>query len=248
MKKKDKKSSKTRLIQHPTEGPTDRASLRPGEDDNFAGGEKTELDEPRPPQGQVREVEISGRRPIDNDDVTRQQNSFEDFTDDEWEEANNQSDDEGEVEKTKLITPINQVKSSTEDNSEMITEADKLPDPPVGCLLIIDGPGVGELCTIGVGHNTIGRGGTNRIVLDFGDKTISSGKALSVFYEHKANQFFVSPGEGSNLAYFVENQQAIMGITQLLGGEEINLGETTFKFFPFCSSEWTWESVVTQES
>lgn len=114
-------------------------------------------------------------------------------------------------------------------------------DPPVGCFLIVNGPGKGRLCTIGVGQNSMGRGRNNRIVLDFGDDSISSENSITVFYEPKKRQFFLSPGSGKNIPYLV-GDKAIMTVTEIKGGEEVIVGKTTLKFFPFCGEEWSWDS------
>ncbi len=140
-----------------------------------------------------------------------------------------------EPDRTQLVAPGG-IASPTDSNATRSAVADL----PVGCLLVTSGPGTGRVCPVGVGHNTIGRGKDNRVVLDFGDSTISSNRALSLFYEPKRNQFFVAPGEGSNLAYLGKGERAVMEVTEINGGEEILLGKTTLKFFPFCDSAWVW--------
>ena len=43
-------------------------------------------------------------------------------------------------------------------------------DPTVGWLVVVDGPGKGQVRRLGYGVNSLGRGGKSRVKLDFGDE------------------------------------------------------------------------------
>lgn len=252
MENSNNSNEKTRLIdQSNAANPAPGAIPNPTE---MSVAVPTELDQERPP-GAVREIDgrvsvddgydttktyptpthdpsgLSGgtdslpTRSVPNGDAT----SLTDLTD--------HGDDSSDP-KTQLISRIDVAPKPAGDSGSSAG----LDDPPVGCLLICGGPGVGNYRILGMGHNTIGRGDENRVVMDFGDGSISSEKALSIVYEPRENRYFVRAAEGINLAYLGGN--AIMETTELKGGEEIQLGQTMMKFIPFCIGGWTWASVT----
>ena len=60
-------------------------------------------------------------------------------------------------------------------------------DPPVGILVVVDGPGRGNVVTFGYGMNSVGRSQTERITLDFGDDRISREGHAMVTYDGKSS-------------------------------------------------------------
>ena len=221
---------KTRTIRNPNQ---EKQGMPPPPIDSPEA--PTELDQERPPG--VRE--IGDRAPVVPD--------YDSFPPTELEELPRtcvtdiidiKGDDSDP--KTQLVNRVSPKKSDAEAAP---VDTSGLADPPVGCLLVIGGPGIGNHCVVGVGHNTIGRGGGNRVRLNFGDGSISSDKALSIFYEPKENQFFVAPGDGINLGLARLGERAILRIVELTAGDEITIGRTTLRFIPFCTDVWSWESL-----
>ena len=56
---------------------------------------------------------------------------------------------------------------------EQAQATDAMDDPVVGWLVIVAGPGKGRALQLGYGANTLGRGSTDRVNLNFGDERIS---------------------------------------------------------------------------
>lgn len=114
-------------------------------------------------------------------------------------------------------------------------------DPVVGWLVVIDGIGKGHFAPLGYGQNSIGRGQSERVSLDFGieqDVAISRTKHALLSYDYKDNKYYLHGGDGVNLTYL--NNKPLLAPTELQGGENIVLGETTLRFVPFCGEDFTW--------
>ena len=110
--------------------------------------------------------------------------------------------------------------------------------PVVGWLVVVDGPGVGRDLRIGVGRNALGRDGSNRIPLPFGDTHISRREHLWITYDPVNRLFSVAPGNSPNLAYL--NGVAIEQRMPLADGCTIVVGQTTLRFAAFCGDGFTW--------
>ncbi|MCK4865190.1 MAG: FHA domain-containing protein [Gammaproteobacteria bacterium] len=114
-------------------------------------------------------------------------------------------------------------------------------DPLAGWLVIINGPGMGHVMQVGFGQNTIGRDNSERIKIDFGDGQISRQNHAMITFDPRGKQFYISQGTGSNLAYM--NDAPVLAPTVLEANCEIILGETTLRFVPFCSPDFSWDNV-----
>lgn len=120
-------------------------------------------------------------------------------------------------------------------------ESDAMQDPVVGWVVIIKGAGKGNALKLGYGMNSIGKNDTERVMLNFGDEHISRTAHATITYDPKGRKFYVSHGGGKNLTYL--NEQPVLMPIQLLGGEEITLGETTLKFIPLCGDYFDWNDI-----
>jgi len=118
--------------------------------------------------------------------------------------------------------------------------ADAMSDPVVGWLVIVNGPGKGNALQLGYGMNSIGRGKTERVCLDFGDEDISRTQHALVTYDPRGRKFYVQHGGGQNLTYLGE--QPLLVPDELLGNEEISLGQTTLRFVPLCGEDFDWQN------
>ncbi len=112
-------------------------------------------------------------------------------------------------------------------------------DPIVGWLAVTDGPGKGSAVRLGNGQNSIGRGETSRVRLNFGDEQISRSDHAVVIYDPKQNRFYIRQGQGVNLVYL--DDQPVLSPTPLPDGSRITLGETTLRFVALCNDDFQWK-------
>ena len=124
------------------------------------------------------------------------------------------------------------------DSSGAPPPADAMDDPPVGWLVVVQGPGQGNVVTIGNGVNTIGRDHTERICLDFGDTLISHHRHALITYDPKGRKFYVQQGDGKNLTYI--GDAPVLVPTELEGFSIIQMGETVLLFVPLCGERFDW--------
>lgn len=122
---------------------------------------------------------------------------------------------------------------------ERAEKADGMDDPVVGWLAIVEGPGKGNARQLGYGSNTIGRGETARINLDFGDDQISRGGHAIVTYDPRGKKFYVQHGGGTNLTYL--NDQPVLIPIELPALSHISIGNTVLRFVPLCGEEFDWQ-------
>ena len=111
-------------------------------------------------------------------------------------------------------------------------------DPVVGWLVVVDGPGRGFSVRLGNGQNSIGRGETSRLRLNFGDRKISRNDHAVLTYDPRGNRFYIQQGKGVNLVYLDESP--VLSPTPLPPGSRITLGDTTLRFVAFCDDEFRW--------
>ena len=130
---------------------------------------------------------------------------------------------------TRLVAPQSGPSGASEDRSA---------DPVVGWLVIIDGPGRGSAVELGYGMNTVGRGETNRVVLDFGDDKLSSDDHFRIAYDPESREFHLIPAKGTNLLYV--GGKAQLSTAAITAMTDIRVGATTLRFVPLCTSEWDW--------
>lgn len=116
---------------------------------------------------------------------------------------------------------------------------DPMEDPPVGWLVVVDGPGKGHVATLGIGRNAVGRGQTERVPLDYGDSTISRIRHCTITYEPRRRTFHVGPGDGDNLTYV--DDEAVHETQALKPLARVQLGATVLRFVPLCGPEFSWD-------
>lgn len=121
---------------------------------------------------------------------------------------------------------------------EAAAQADAMDDPVVGWLAVIDGPGKGRALPLGLGTNTIGRGDTERVSLNFGDDEISRTTHTIVTYDPRGRKFYVQHGGGKNLTYV--NDRPVLAVAELEPLAHIVIGNTTLRFVPLCGEDFDW--------
>lgn len=137
-------------------------------------------------------------------------------------------------------------KSAETPESESISNdpgsmEDAMNDPVAGWVVVIEGPGKGNVLTIGYGQNSIGKEEGQRIRLGFGDNQISRQNHATITYDPRGKQFYLQQGTGTNLAYI--NNAPVLAPTLLEPNSHISLGETTLRFVPLCSEEFCWQDL-----
>ena len=116
---------------------------------------------------------------------------------------------------------------------------DPMEDPPVGWLVVVDGPGKGSVATLGSGVNSIGRDRSERVTLDYGDKMISRTNHGSITYDPRGRKFYVQHGGGKNLTYV--DDEPVLAPRELVPLTHVQLGETVLRFMPLCGADFSWD-------
>ena len=116
---------------------------------------------------------------------------------------------------------------------------DPMADPVTGWLVVVDGPGKGQVCPLGYGSNSLGRGEDARVRLEFGDDHISRGEHATVTYDPRGRKFYLQHGGGKNLTYL--DDDPVLSPTTLNPRQAFTIGETTLQFIPFCGPEFDWQ-------
>ncbi|GGW73367.1 FHA domain-containing protein [Alishewanella tabrizica] len=108
-----------------------------------------------------------------------------------------------------------------------------------GWLVVVDGPGKGKSLNVCAGQSAISRSVTERIVLNFGDTSITSKQQLLVIFDDENRDFIIAPGNGSSLNRL--NGQIVAGQMQLKSGDILKVGATTLRFVAFCDASFSWQ-------
>lgn len=116
---------------------------------------------------------------------------------------------------------------------------DPMVDPPVGWLVVVDGPGRGRVATLGMGINSIGRDRTERVSLDYGDATISRTNHGAVAYDPRGRKFHVLPGGGTNLTYV--DDEPVLAPRELEPSTLLQVGNTVLRFVALCGADFSWD-------
>ena len=149
----------------------------------------------------------------------------------------------GEEEKTRLVGS----RRRQEDEERRQEEEDRgMDDPVVGWLVVVEGPGKGRAVQLGYGSNSLGRGATDRIKLDFGDDQISRNGHAVVTYDPRGRKFYVQHGGGTNLTYL--GDQPVLSPTELPALSHISIGNTVLRFVPLCGVEFDWQDTEGSEA
>ena len=115
-------------------------------------------------------------------------------------------------------------------------------DPVVGWLVVLDGPRKGNFRPVFKGSNTIGRSGSQRVPIDFGDAAISSEKQAFLTYDERKRSYQLVPNlERPNLVY--HNDAALTSNVDLKHHDKVMLGRTTLLFVPLCGPDFDWGEV-----
>ncbi len=130
-----------------------------------------------------------------------------------------------------------------DENTVFLTPDTKSEDqddfnPPVGWLVVMEGPGRGTVLNIHYGQNTIGRGEEQDIRLNFGDTQVTRETHAFILYDELERTFFLRDAGKKNLVRI--NKTPVMTPTQLHSHDQIQIGATTCLFVPLCNDAFDW--------
>lgn len=111
-------------------------------------------------------------------------------------------------------------------------------DPVVGWLVCIEGPDRGRDYRIRTEKNSVGRSDSMDIAI-LGDETISRNDHAFIVYDPKKNIFRVQSGSSRGLVYL--NGEEVISSETIKAYDTIEMGESAFKFIPFCGGEFKWK-------
>ena len=120
-------------------------------------------------------------------------------------------------------------------------------DPVVGWLVVVGGAGLGAFRPIFEGNNTLGRGKTNRIAIDFGDDSISSDEQAYIRYDSADRSFLFVPNLSKTNVVSI-NDKKPTGAVQLAAMDVITVGRTQLAFVPFCGEEFDWSEIIEEKA
>jgi len=109
-----------------------------------------------------------------------------------------------------------------------------------GILVCVKGVNKGRVYPIKADKNFIGSTSSMDIHIT-GDKKIEKKNHAVIVYDAMEKTTSLIPTETRGMVYW--KKKAIFEMVTLEPYDEIMLGESTFKFAPFCGADFTWESV-----
>ena len=112
-------------------------------------------------------------------------------------------------------------------------------DPVVGWLVVVGGPGIGAYRPVFEGNNTVGRAGSNRIPIDFGDDAISGDEQAYIRYDSADRSFLLVPNL-SKTNFLSVNEKRPTSAIALQTMDVITMGRTQLVFVPFCGPDFDW--------
>lgn len=110
-------------------------------------------------------------------------------------------------------------------------------DPIVGWLVCVEGDEKGKDYRIHADNNYIGRA-DNMDICVRGDETISRENHAVISYDMKNKAFFFYPGSGRSIIR--HNDTPVFATVQIKAYDDLEIGETKFKFIPFCGEAFAW--------
>ena len=116
---------------------------------------------------------------------------------------------------------------------------DVMDDPPAGWLVVVEGPGKGNVATLGMGANSVGRDRSERVVLDHGDTKISRTNHGTITYDPLGHKFYLQHGGGKNLTYV--GDEPVLAPRELAPLTHVRMGDTILRFVPLCGADFSWD-------
>lgn len=108
----------------------------------------------------------------------------------------------------------------------------------VGWLVYLNGTDKGNTCELKSGNNFMGSGADMDIQIK-NDSGVAIRNHAKIVFEPKKQEFFLAPGDTSELVYLGGN--VIMIPQKLAPYDEITIGDTKMLFVPLCGEMFTWQ-------
>ena len=121
---------------------------------------------------------------------------------------------------------------------------DPMVDPVVGWLVVVAGPGKGQVMPLGYGVNALGRSACSRVRIDFGDEQISREDHAAVTYDPRGRQFYLQHGGGKNLTYL--GDEPVLVPIVLEAEQEFSIGSTVLRLVSLCGPNFDWQDTDSQ--
>lgn len=115
-------------------------------------------------------------------------------------------------------------------------EKEEICSPVVGWLVCVKGPERGRDYRLQAGRNFIGRS-IDMDVCIREDSAISRENHASIVFDPRSGRHVLLPGESTETKL---NGESVGSIHDLKDGDELELGETTMCFVPFCKEGRNW--------
>jgi hypothetical protein len=109
--------------------------------------------------------------------------------------------------------------------------------PPVGWLVVTDGPMRGVDFTIRPGRNAIGRSPDMAVPLS-SDPSVAQDEHAVVVYDSRSNRFVFRPGAASGKSYL--NGYVVDSTRPLQQGDKLQIGGTSLVFVALASDRFRW--------
>ena len=107
-----------------------------------------------------------------------------------------------------------------------------------GLLILTEGAHRGRVFAVKVGRNRIGRGPENDIVLDTGELAVSKDDHLILAADPKNQQYFLVPGNSTNLAYL--DDKPLLESQEIADKAVIQIGGTKLVFIQLFGNYLDW--------
>jgi hypothetical protein len=117
-------------------------------------------------------------------------------------------------------------------------------DPVVGWLVCVKGVNKGRDYRLHSDFNKIGRA-TNMDVCIEGDETITRETHCKIAYSPRSKEFTIIPDDGRNFVYL--NGKDLLTAMALQPLDLIEIGDSSFRFQPFCSSQFNWSDIEDED-
>ena len=124
------------------------------------------------------------------------------------------------------------------DDAPRVAATGERTEFPVGLLMIVAGPGLGNAFPLKAGMSTLGRGEDQTVALDFGDNAISRSQHAAIVYDAANRSFMLGHGGKANIVRL--NQKPVITNETLSDGDKIQLGETTLQLKAICGPDFDW--------
>ncbi len=118
-------------------------------------------------------------------------------------------------------------------------------DPVVGWLVCIKGTNKGRDYRLHSDLNKLGRDPSMDVCIE-GDDTVSRDIHCQMAFSPRNKTFSVLPGTGRNLVYL--NGADVYSAMPLTAYDQIDVGDTSLLFVPFCNDQFDWDDTKQQDT